>query len=458
MAKNKQIFICQECGYQASKWMGKCPDCGQWNSFVEEALEPRAAAKSAIAPRSMPQRLREITAESADIRVSTGSEEFNRVLGGGIFPASVILLAGEPGIGKSTLMLQMLLQLQQRGQKTLYISGEESLQQIKNRADRLRSPADNLLVLAETEVEAIEYHIEKTRPDIVVIDSVQAIYSAELSGAPGNVGQVRECAARLFRQAKSTPFTLFMIGHVNKEGAVAGPKILEHLVDVVINFEGNTLQHRILRSVKNRFGASNELGVFEMNSQGLKEIKNLSGLFLDPRQRPGSGSSIVCSYEGSRPLLVEVQALVNRSNYGTPQRTVSGFDHRRLSLILAILEKYCHLSFGIHDVFVKVAGGLRINDPGIDLGVAAALYSSRLEQPLDSDAVYIGEVGLGGEVRPVSFVESRLKEAEKMGFKQAYLPSPNLPDSAQKKKIALLLSPVNRLNELLLPVDLGDMP
>ncbi len=450
MAKSKSIFLCQECGYQTSKWLGKCPDCGQFNTLVEETIARIPKQGSSYRPKSVPLPLGEVKTEDSQKRLATGSKEFDRVLGGGIFPASVVLLAGEPGIGKSTLMLQMLLQLQHRGQKTLYVSGEESLQQIKNRAIRLRSSTDELLVLSETDVEAIEYHINDVKPDVVVVDSVQAIYNPELSGAPGNVGQVRECAARLFRIAKTAPFTLFIIGHVNKEGSVAGPKILEHLVDVVIYFEGNTLQHRIVRAIKNRFGAANELGVFEMHQQGLREIADLSALFLNPDQRPQTGSSIVCSYEGSRPLLVEVQALVNRSNYGTPQRTVSGFDHRRLSLILAILEKYCNLPFGIHDVFVKVAGGLKINDPGIDLGVAAALYSSRLEQKLDGDAVYIGELGLGGEVRPVSFAEQRMREAEKLGFKQIYLPPPNLPE----KKGKLLLSPVRALNELLLPVDI----
>lgn len=452
MAKTKTVYICQNCGYQSSKWIGKCSDCGAWNTFVEEQIAPKAQKKAAAPTRSSPIPLSQIPGEDSLKRISTGSEEFDRVLGGGIFPASVILLAGEPGIGKSTLMLQILLQLQEKGSSALYISGEESLQQIKNRATRLRKSAGNLLVLAETDVNAIEYHIEQIQPGVVVIDSIQAIYNPDFSGAPGNVGQVRECAARLFQRAKENQFTLFLIGHVTKEGSVAGPKILEHLVDVVIYFEGNTQQHRIIRAVKNRFGASNELGVFEMFNDGLREVKNVSGLFINPHQKPVTGSSIVCTYEGSRPLLVEVQALVNRSGYGTPQRTVSGFDYRRLALILAILERYCSLNFGIHDVFVKVAGGLRLDDPAIDLGVAAALYSSRQDQPLDTDAVYIGELGLGGEVRPVSFIEPRLREAQKMGFKQAYLSARNLPDPGNLKKLSLLVSPVVTVNELLLPV------
>ena len=452
MAKTKTVYVCQNCGYQSSKWLGKCTDCGGWNTFVEEQITPKTAKAAAAPSKSSPSLLSQIPAEDSSGRICSDSEEFDRVLGGGIFPASVILLAGEPGIGKSTLMLQILLQLQGKGHTALYISGEESLQQIKNRASRLRQSAGDLLLLTETDIDAIEYHIEQTQPNVVVVDSIQAVYNREFSGAPGNVGQVRECAARLFQRAKEKQFTLFLIGHVTKEGSVAGPKILEHLVDVVVYFEGNIQQHRIIRAVKNRFGASNEIGVFEMFSDGLREVKNVSGLFMNPHQKPVVGSSIVCTYEGSRPLLVEVQALVSRSNYGTPQRTVSGFDYRRLALILAILERYCQLNFGIHDVFVKVAGGLRIDDPAIDLGIAAALYSSRRDQPLDTDAVYIGELGLGGEVRPVSFIEQRLREAQKMGFKQAYLAARNLPDPGNLKKYSLLISPVVAINELLLPV------
>lgn len=454
--KPKQMYTCPHCGYQSPKWFGKCPDCGEFIEPVEETLSPRKKATVAVAPGSTPLPLSQIPTGEKERRLPTGIAELDRVLGGGIFPASVVLLAGEPGIGKSTLMLQMLLELEARKQKTLYISAEESLQQIRHRADRLRvAAAGEVLVLAETELPAIEYHLEQVRPAVVVVDSVQAIYNPEFSGAPGNVGQVRECAARLFQMAKQQGFSLFLVGHVTKEGAVAGPKILEHLVDVVLYFDANTEQHRILRSMKNRFGAAQEIGVFEMSATGLKEVTDVSGLFLTPHQRPKVGSSIVCAYEGSRPLLVEVQALVSRSGYGTPQRTVSGFDYRRLALILAILEKYSRQDFGIYDVFVKIAGGLRVNDPAIDLGVAAALYSSRQNQPLDADAVYIGELGLGGEVRPVSFVEKRLQEAHKMGFKQAYLPVQNLPDPSERKKIKMLLSPVKEVGELLLPVSRG---
>lgn len=451
MARRKQVFICQNCGYQSSRWLGKCSDCEAWNSFVEEEITSNGK-QSAPAKVSKPQLLSGVPTEDVSKRVLTGSGEFDRVLGGGIFPASVVLLAGEPGIGKSTLLLQMMLWLRHKQHKVLYVSGEESLQQIKNRSDRLRLRQKELLVLAETNVNTIESCIEDEKPAVVVVDSIQAIYNPDFSGAPGNVGQVRECAARLFQMAKESGFTLFLVGHVTKEGSVAGPKILEHLVDVVVYFEGNTQQHRIVRAIKNRFGAANEIGVFEMHHDGLREVIDVSHLFITPHQGPVVGSCVVCSYEGSRPLLVEVQTLVGRTNYGTPQRTVSGFDQRRLSLILAILEKYCRVDFGAFDVFVKVAGGLRLNDPGIDLGVAAALYSSLQNQPLATDGIYIGEVGLSGEVRSVSFVEQRIKEAQKMGFKQVFLSHKNMPEPADRKNYKVMLSPIEFVSELLLPV------
>jgi len=446
MAKSRQVFICQSCGYESGKWLGKCPNCSGWNSFVEEEIVP-AKAGSKRKPKTKPLPLKDIPVADDSARIRCGMEEFDRVLGGGIFPASVVLLAGEPGIGKSTLMLKVMMGLQQSGRKSLYVSAEESLQQLRDRAGRLRPNSGELLTLAETDVAAIQYHIEQVKPEVVVVDSIQAIYNPDFSGASGNVGQVRECAARLFKQAKEEGFTLFLIGHVTKEGSIAGPKILEHLVDVVVYFEGNIQQHRIIRTTKNRFGAANELGVFEMYHDGLHEVDNVSSLFLNSMGRPDVGSSIVCSYEGSRPLLVEVQALVSRSNYGTPQRTVNGFNQRRLSLILAVLERYCDQDFGMFDVFVKVAGGLRIDDPGIDFGVAAALYSSRNDRPLDKDAVYVGELGLGGEIRAVSFIEQRLQESAKMGFKQAYIPAPP-PEDIQK--ISLALSPVKSIYEVLL--------
>jgi DNA repair protein RadA/Sms len=449
MKKAKAVYICQSCGYESGKWLGRCPGCDEWNTFAEEVITSRKKTERKSTPKSALISLGDIALKEESERTTTGIAELDRVLGGGIFPASVALLAGEPGIGKSTLMLQMALKLRQNGSNILYISGEESPQQIKNRARRLGAGAGQLLMLAETDVEEILFHLKQSQPEIIIIDSIQSIYYSELSGAPGNVSQVRECAAKLFQYAKENGCSIFLVGHVTKEGAVAGPKILEHLVDVVIYFEGNIQQHRIIRSLKNRFGPANEIGVFEMLSDGLKEVSDPSKLFLNQRESSTVGSSIACSYEGSRPFLVEIQALVSRSNYGTPQRTVSGFDYRRLALILAVLEKHVKQNFGIYDVFVKIAGGLRIDDPAIDLAVAVALYSSRQDQPLRNDTVYIGELGLGGEIRPVSFIEKRLQEAQKMGLKQAFLSGKNFKDSAIPQNQSLKISIWNSIQELL---------
>lgn len=452
MKKAKSVYLCQSCGYESGKWLGKCPGCGEWNTFAEEVVTPRKKTEKSASPKTAPVSLADISLKEKADRTLSGIGELDRVMGGGIFPASVTLLAGEPGIGKSTLMLQMALRLRQNGAGVLYISGEESLQQIKNRAERLHTGTNQLLLLAETDVEEILFHLQQHQPRVVIIDSIQSIYYQGLAGAPGNVSQVRECAARLFQYAKENNCAMFLVGHVTKEGAVAGPKILEHLVDVVVYFEGNIQQHRIIRTLKNRFGAANEIGVFEMLSDGLKEVSDPSRIFLNQREGSTVGSSIACSYEGSRPFLVEIQALVSRSNYGTPQRTVSGFDYRRLSLILAVLEKHTRQNFGFYDVFVKIAGGLRIADPAIDLAVAAALYSSRQDQPLRNDVVYIGELGLGGEIRPVSFIDKRLLEAEKMGFKQVYVSSRNTQGVAVPKGITLNIAPVSYIYQLLRPV------
>ncbi|NOX38716.1 MAG: DNA repair protein RadA [Calditrichaeota bacterium] len=451
MGKPKQIYICQSCGYESYKWLGKCPECDSWNTFVEEIIEKPSTGGSRRPPQREPVRLSQVELSTAPKRIHTGMAELDRVLGGGIFPASVVLLAGEPGIGKSTLMLQMLLQLASQKENVLYISGEESLEQIKSRASRIAPSADALLVLAETNLEDILYHLEKLKPVVVVVDSIQSIYSSQLSGSPGNVSQVRECAAQLFQSAKRQGFSLFLVGHVTKEGAIAGPKVLEHLVDAVIYFENTSQQYRIIRATKNRFGATNEIGVFEMRNQGLVEVGDISGLFLSPAHRPPVGSSLVCSYEGSRPLMVEVQALVSRSHYGTPQRTVSGLDYRRLALILAVLERYVGLDFGIYDVFVKIAGGFRIDDPALDLAVAAALYSSRLDQPLEKDRVYLGELGLGGEVRPVAYLESRLQEIQKMGFRQVVLSAHQSLDASLKRNLTLQMLPVERVIDVFPP-------
>ncbi len=356
-------------------------------------------------------------------RISTGIREFDRVLGGGIFPASVVLLAGDPGIGKSTLLIQVAARLVRQQISVLYVSGEESLRQLHNRANRLNIARHAIPVLMETNLENILFHIEKQSPTVVIVDSIQSLYSEDVVGAPGNVAQLRECASRLFRAAKEQGWSLILVGHITKEGSIAGPKILEHMVDVVLSFEGDNLyQYRILRSVKNRFGATSELGIFLMEPEGLKEVENPSRLFLSRKSGSQVGVSVVCSFEGSRPLLAEVQSLVSRSNYGVPQRTVSGFDPRRLALLLAILEKHGNLHFGVYDVFVKIAGGLRFDDPGIDLGIAMAVFSSYKDVPLPPQSVFIGEIGLNGDIRPVNQMEARIREAEKLGFRRIYIP------------------------------------
>ncbi len=423
MAKAKTVFVCNNCGYESPKWAGKCPECGRWNSFEEAEIAPDSARTAERSSRNTPSLLPDIE-EGLEDRRQTGIGELDRVLGGGIIPASVILIAGDPGIGKSTLLLQMGAALAKKDTRVLYVSGEESLQQIRNRARRLELEKIPLHLMAETELENILYQIEATRPQMVIVDSIQAIFSQNIAGAPGNVGQIRECASRLFRAAKENNWTLFIVGHITKEGSIAGPKILEHMVDVVIYFEGDNLyRYRILRSLKNRFGATNEIGLFLMEKSGLTEVGNPSSLFLSHNGKAQTGASVVCSFEGSRPILAEVQALVSRSNYGVPQRTVSGFDHRRLALLLAILEKHCGLNFGYSDVFIKIAGGLKIEDPGIDLGIIMAISSSFRDMPLADHSIYIGEIGLNGDVRPVSQLDRRIQEAVKLGFKKIYIPN-----------------------------------
>ncbi len=423
MAKKKTVFICSNCGYESLKWAGKCPECGRWNSFEESETAPANTRETPRQSQTVPVKLTEI-GSGQEQRLLTGISELDRVLGGGIIPASVVLIAGDPGIGKSTLLLQMAGALTARRQTVLYVSGEESLKQIRGRAERLELDRSAVDLMAETELENILYQIRQLKPQIVIIDSIQSVYSQNVSGAPGNVSQVRECTSRLFRDAKENGWTLFIIGHITKEGSISGPKILEHTVDVVIYFEGDNLyRYRLLRSLKNRFGATNEIGLFLMEKSGLREVENPSLLFLPQNEGLQTGSGVVCSFEGSRPLLAEVQALVSRANYGVPQRTVSGFDQRRLALLLAILEKHCGLNFGYSDVFVKIAGGLRIDDPGIDLGIALAVYSSFADTPLQENSIYIGEIGLNGDVRAVSQLDRRIGEAVKLGFKNIYIPS-----------------------------------
>jgi DNA repair protein RadA/Sms len=422
MAKSKTIYICQNCGYESMKWVGKCPECSQWNSF-EETAPHFSGRKPAVSADKKPIKHLNDQIGPQENRMMTGIAELDRVLGGGIFPSSVTLIAGDPGIGKSTLLLQMAGALKSQDIDILYISAEESFWQIKNRANRLALDNLNIPVLIETELSNILLQVHESRPSVVIIDSIQAIYSEEISGAPGNVSQIRECSSQLLRKAKEEGWSIFLVGHITKEGSIAGPKVLEHMVDVVIYFEGDSLnQYRILRSLKNRFGPVNEIGLFLMEKQGLIEVQNPSQLFITPGSSPKIGSSIVCSFEGSRPILAEVQALVSRTNYGIPQRTVSGFDPKKLALILAILEKHCGLNFSMLDVFIKISGGLRIDDPGIDLGIAAAIYSSMVNSALELNSVYIGEIGLDGEIRGVSQLDRRVDESVKMGFDRIFLP------------------------------------
>ena len=433
--RTKSVFRCTECGAEHPKWAGRCDACGEWNSLVEEAA-PRATKATARAlPRAgaspgggavAPVRLRDVRS-ARTARLSSGIAELDFVLGGGIVPGSMVLVGGEPGIGKSTLLLQVAGSLTAAATDVLYVSGEESPLQVKLRAERL-GQAEDVQLLCETSLEQILDVATQARPAVMIIDSIQTMATEELEGAPGNVGQVRECAARLMRYAKSAGATVIVVGHVTKGGGIAGPKTLEHIVDTVLYFEGEgTGDHRILRATKNRFGSVDEIGVFRMTEDGLVGVGNPSALFLGDREGRASGSAITALLEGSRPVLVEVQALAAKAGFGTPQRVATGFDGRRLALLLAVLDKRAGLSFAPLDVFLNVVGGLRMNEPAGDLAVAAALASSVYDQALPTDAVFIGEVGLGGEVRPVSQSERRLAEAAQLGFKRVYLSERGMP-------------------------------
>lgn len=434
MAQSNPRYVCQECGHEAHKWMGKCAGCGAWNTLVEETppadvkaqvpdLKGDGRERSATDARR-PQKLPEVELKS-EARLRTGLEELDRVMGGGIMQGSFSLIAGDPGIGKSTLMTQLGGHLPDR--TLLYVTGEESKRQVKLRAQRLGVGADNLYLFAETNVQQIADAVHEVEPDVLVVDSIQTLYRPDLSSAPGSVSQVRESTASLRKLTKEEEFSTFLVGHVTKKGSIAGPRVLEHMVDTVLYFEGDAHHaYRILRSVKNRFGAANEIGVFEMRESGLREVPNPSEVFLSERGYGVSGSTVVCSLEGTRPLLVEIQALVTPTSYGTPQRTTTGFEYQRLQMILAVLEKRSGLAFSDHDVFVNVAGGVTLDEPAVDLGVAIAAASSFRDVPADSGSVLIGEVGLAGEIRTVSQLEPRLKEAAKLGFDQAIVPENNL--------------------------------
>jgi DNA repair protein RadA/Sms len=429
MTKVRSTYVCQSCAYTSARWAGKCPNCGAWNSFAEEITAPSKGARKSgggVSPRNagapVPITEVEIRAES---RIPTRMPEFDRVLGGGIVPGSLILIGGDPGIGKSTLMMQMAAALP--SQVILYITGEESVSQIRMRAERLETPpSERMFLLAETNLDVIETLIEKASPDLVIVDSIQTMFRPDLESAPGTVSQVRESTARYMRIAKGREIPVFLVGHVTKEGAIAGPRVVEHMVDTVIQFEGERHHaYRILRAMKNRFGSTNEIGIFEMHDRGLREVSNPSEVFLSERRPEGSGSTVVASIEGTRPLLVEVQALVAPTSYGVPQRTATGFDSRRLQMLLAVLEKRVGVRVGQYDVFVNVAGGVRLDEPAADLGMAVSIVSSLRDTPVNREAVVIGEVGLGGEIRTVNQIERRVTEASKLGFTQIITPKRN---------------------------------
>lgn len=427
MAKTKQVFFCQECGYESAKWMGQCPGCKAWNTFVEEKVVTgvrKTAGKTAGSNRA-PASILEVTT-GEETRIRTGMNEFDRVLGGGIVKGSLILLGGDPGIGKSTILLQICRNLTMDGHKVLYVSGEESLQQIKMRAERLGEFKRDMYLHCETNLDDIEAAINKVQPEIMVVDSVQTMMLEDVNSAAGSVSQVREVTNRLLQLAKGQNIAIFIVGHVTKEGTVAGPRTLEHMVDTVLYFEGERSSlHRILRGVKNRFGATNEIAVFEMKSQGLTEVMNPSEVMLEGRPIDASGSVVICSMEGTRPLLIEIQALVAQTNFQMPRRTTVGIDFNRVNLLMAVLEKRAGIHLASCDAYVNLAGGLRLSEPAADLGIVLALVSSYRNRPVDEHTIIFGEVGLTGEVRGVSMAQQRVKEAAKLGFTTCILPATN---------------------------------
>jgi len=427
MAKVKTIYSCQSCGHTAYRWLGRCPDCNGWNTFLEEkVVEEKKKAGSLVSSAAAPLPISKLNMAEED-RVCTGMPELDRVLGGGLVPGSAVLIGGDPGIGKSTLLLQAMGRFASAGHRVLYVSGEESMRQIRLRGERLGALSQDLLVYSETSLERIVATIDESSPSVVVIDSVQTVSTDDLESSPGSVSQVREVAARLVSCVKTLEIPLFLVGHVTKDGAIAGPKVLEHMVDTVLYFEGERgHQFRILRAVKNRFGSVMEIGVFEMKESGLAEVANPSELFLAERPEGASGSAVVSSLEGTRTILVEVQSLVCPTLFGMPRRTVSGVDTNRVALLAAVLEKKAGVALANHDIFIKVAGGLRLDEPAIDLGVIASMVSNFQDRPIEPDTVIFGEVGLAGEVRGVNQPEQRVKEAAKLGFKRCVLPKDNI--------------------------------
>ena len=434
MSKKKTVYVCQECGYDSAKWMGKCPGCGAWNTMVEEYLPEQdsgGGARMGLSTGAEPQPISEVQVEDLP-RFSAGSGELDRVLGGGVIPGSMVLIVGDPGVGKSSLTLRVCAEVARQGRKVLYVTGEESTRQVRMRADRLGALAESLYVVSETNLATIEAYVEKVQPELLVIDSIQTIFKPDIQSAPGSVSQVRECAVDLLRISKSLGIASFIIGHVTKEGNLAGPRVLEHIVDTVLYFEGErNAEYRVLRAVKNRFGSTNELGLFEMREVGLVDVPDASKLFLSDREQD-TGTVIIPTVEGTRPLLVEVQALVAPTPYVPPRRTADSVDIKRIQLLLAVLEKRVHLSIGACDVYVKVAGGIRIDEPAADLGLCVAMASSFANRLLRPKTIVFGEVGLSGEVRAVSQAESRVNEAKRLGFQQAVLPMKNYRQLSQE--------------------------
>lgn len=423
MAKGKSsVFFCQSCGYESTKWMGQCPACKEWNTMVEEVIDKKITVTHKQITELQVSKLNDVQSSSEE-RLDTHIKELNRVLGGGIVPGSLVLVGGDPGIGKSTLLLQTCRSLSDQHTSVLYISGEESLQQIKMRADRIGTFSDDMMLLCETNLDLIQGVIEERRPQVVVVDSIQTMFRENVNSAPGSVSQVREATSVLMRLAKERGIAIFVVGHVTKEGTVAGPRVLEHMVDTVLYFEGDRYAaYRILRAVKNRFGSTNEIGVFEMCQTGLREVPNPSEYMLDGKPQNASGSIVVCTMEGTRPLLVEIQALVCHSAFGMPRRTAAGVDYNRVNLLMAVLEKTVGVKLADQDAYINIAGGMKISEPAVDLGVVLSIISSFRNRPIAEDVICFGEVGLSGEVRSVNMVEQRIAEARKLGFKQCILP------------------------------------
>ena len=437
MAKKTTAFFCSECGYETAKWLGQCPGCREWNTFVEEPVTKMGRAVR-ITNTKKSSLLKDISTKE-EARMTTGFGELDRVLGGGIVRGSLTLIGGDPGIGKSTILLQVCKNLSDQGRKVLYISGEESLKQIKIRADRIGQFNDNIRLFCETDLELIEQTLRDEKPDVAVIDSIQTIYNSDVSSAPGSVSQVRESTNILMQTAKTENISIFVVGHVTKEGVVAGPRVLEHMVDTVLYFEGDRhASYRILRGVKNRFGSTNEIGVFEMCQNGLQEVKNPSEYMLNGRPENASGSVVACTIEGTRPILAEIQALVCRTNFGMPRRTAAGTDYNRVNLLMAVLEKRLGFHMGEFDAYVNVAGGIKINEPALDLGIVMAIISSYRDLPIDEKTIVFGEVGLSGEVRAVNMAERRVAEAVKLGFTRCIMPAVSRKGLTDRKGIDVI--------------------